>query len=121
MTRSVRVLRTDLRNLRLDGYHNLMLQLHPSHLGVYSSTPGWVGFRTLTTVPNPTTQPNRGYQKRPLRNSESSLGCHYLKTHEWNKSYRGLCTFVFLRNNLPENLYPDSKSECFNTDKKKKA
>ncbi|GBN39875.1 hypothetical protein AVEN_126668-1 [Araneus ventricosus] len=29
--------------------------------GVYSGTPGWVGFRTLTT------EPNRGYQNRPQK------------------------------------------------------
>ncbi|GBN54109.1 hypothetical protein AVEN_85985-1 [Araneus ventricosus] len=31
-------------------------------IGVYSGTPGWVGFRTLTTEPNP----NRGTRIGPL-------------------------------------------------------
>ncbi|GBM94026.1 hypothetical protein AVEN_177910-1 [Araneus ventricosus] len=35
-------------------------------LGVYSGTPGWVGFCTLTTEPNPTHNPIRGTRIDPL-------------------------------------------------------
>ncbi|GBL92513.1 hypothetical protein AVEN_174771-1 [Araneus ventricosus] len=35
-------------------------------LGIYSGTPGWVGFRTLTTEPNRTPNPTGGTRIDPL-------------------------------------------------------
>ncbi|GBN89850.1 hypothetical protein AVEN_125585-1 [Araneus ventricosus] len=35
-------------------------------LGVYSGTPGWVRFSTLTTEPNPTPNPTGGTRIDPL-------------------------------------------------------
>ncbi|GBO17603.1 hypothetical protein AVEN_34871-1 [Araneus ventricosus] len=35
-------------------------------LGVYSGTPGWVGYTHVNNGTQPNSQPNRGYQNRPL-------------------------------------------------------
>ncbi|GBL78787.1 hypothetical protein AVEN_65325-1 [Araneus ventricosus] len=45
------------RGLFWDGHRNF---------GVYSGTPGWVGFRTLTTEPNPTPNPTGGTRMDPF-------------------------------------------------------